>query len=65
MTKLKVPEMSCGHCKASIEKAIAGVDANANVNIDLDARTVSIESSAEDAALIAAIKSEGYESAPA
>ncbi len=61
MTKLNVPEMSCGHCKATIEKAVAGVDADARVSVDLDNRTVSIESSIADAALIDALKAEGYE----
>jgi copper chaperone len=45
MTKLNVPKMSCGHCKAAIEKAVADVDADARVSVDLENRTVSIESS--------------------
>ncbi len=61
MTKLKVPEMSCGHCKAAIEKAVAGVDADARVSVDLENRTVSIESAIADAALIDALKAGGYE----
>jgi copper chaperone len=61
MTKLNVPEMSCGHCKAAIEKAVAGVDADARVSVDLENRTVSIESSIADAALIDALKAGGYE----
>ncbi len=61
MTKLKVPEMSCGHCKAAIEKAVADVDADARVRVDLENRTVSIESSIADAALIDALKAGGYE----
>ncbi len=62
MTKLNVPEMSCGHCKAAIEKAVAGVDADARVSVDLENRTVSIESAVADAALIDALKAGGYES---
>ncbi len=61
MTKLKVPEMSCGHCKVAIEKAVAGVDADARVSVDLENRTVSIESAIADAALIDALKAGGYE----
>ena len=64
MTELKVPEMSCGHCKAAVEKAVASVDAGAEVKVDLENRTVSINSSADEATLIDALKSEGYESAP-
>lgn len=35
MTKLNVPGMSCGHCKAAVEKAVAGVDPGAHVDVDL------------------------------
>ncbi len=65
MIKLKVPEMSCGHCKSAIEKAIASVDADASVNVDIEGRTVEINSSADVDALMSAIKEEGYESSPA
>ena len=61
MTKLNVPEMSCGHCKAAIEKAVAGLDADARVTVDLENRTVSIKSVIADAALIDALKAGGYE----
>jgi len=61
MTKLNVPDMSCGHCKATVEKAVAGVDANAQVDVDLENRTVNIESALEDAALIDALKAGGFE----
>ena len=61
MTKLNVPEMSCGHCKAAVEKAVAGVDDLADLEFDMDARTVAIESDIDAAGLIAALKTEGYE----
>ena len=61
MTKLNVPDMSCGHCKAAVEKAVAGVDACASVDVDLENRTVSIQSDVTDAALIDALKDGGYQ----
>jgi len=61
MTKLNVPEMSCGHCKASVEKAVASVDASASVVVDLENRTVEISGTADAAALLAALKGEGYD----
>jgi copper chaperone len=61
MTKLNVPEMSCGHCKSAVEKAVAGVDAAAQVDVDLESRTVSIQSTITDTALIDALKEGGYE----
>lgn len=61
MTKLNVPEMSCSHCKAAVEKAVAGIDAGASVNVDLENRTVNIDSKVTDAVLIDALKEGGYE----
>ena len=64
MTRFSVPEMSCGHCRAAIETAVAATDPNASVECDLPARTVAIVSSADVASLIAAMKNAGYEAAP-
>lgn len=61
MTRLNVPEMSCGHCKTAIEQAVAGVDADARVSVDLENRTVNVETAITDAALIDALKAGGYE----
>tara|TARA_R110002124_G_scaffold287294_1_gene472348 strand:+ start:8128 stop:8328 length:201 start_codon:yes stop_codon:yes gene_type:complete len=61
MTKFSVPQMSCGHCKSSIEKAVASVDADARVEVDLSSREVTVQSNAGTETLIAAMKSEGFE----
>ena len=61
--KLAVPEISCGHCKMSIEgavSALAGVDA---VEVDIEDKTVdvSFDPAAVDIdAIIAAIEEQGY-----
>jgi copper chaperone len=60
MTRLSVPDMTCGHCKASVEAAIARVDAGATVRVDLDAHTVEVDSAAPPAALIAALDEVGF-----
>ncbi|MCF1502361.1 heavy metal translocating P-type ATPase [Afifella sp. H1R] len=60
MLKLKVEEMSCKHCVANVEKAVKGVDPEAKVDVDLDAGTAAIESSADEAAIEAAIREAGY-----
>lgn len=57
--------MSCGHCKTAVEKAVASVDTDARVAVDLDTRTVEIDSSADLAAILAALKKEGYEATQA
>lgn len=61
MTTFNVPEMSCGHCKAAIEKSVAAADPASDVAIDIDGRTVQVQSGLDDAALLAAIKDAGYE----
>ncbi|MGC1261520.1 MAG: heavy-metal-associated domain-containing protein, partial [Jannaschia helgolandensis] len=38
--RLNVENMTCGHCRASVEKAIASVDPAASVTVDLPGRTV-------------------------
>lgn len=62
MTNLSVPEMSCGHCKAAIEKAVAAADTAANLQFNMENRTVRIETTLENAALQDVLKSEGYDS---
>ena len=60
MTTFSVPEMSCGHCKAAVEKAIAGIDPAARVTVDLESRTARVETALGDAVVIAAMKEAGY-----
>ncbi|RTM09231.1 MAG: copper chaperone [Hyphomicrobiales bacterium] len=61
MLKLKVPEMSCGHCASTIEKAVKSVDPLARVTVDLGSSTVAVETRADETAISAVIKSAGYE----
>lgn len=66
MTSFSVPDMSCGHCTAAIEKAISAIDPTATVSCDLDTRTVAVESFVSDRAVCEAIREAGYEvAAPA
>lgn len=61
MTTFSVPDMTCGHCKAAVEAAIASVDADATVAVDLATRTVAVTSTRPHAAVIAALRDGGYE----
>ncbi|MBN9072704.1 MAG: heavy-metal-associated domain-containing protein [Rhizobiales bacterium] len=61
MLKLKVPDMSCGHCASTIEKAVKSVDPSARVTVDLGSSTVAVETRADETAVSAVIKSAGYE----
>ncbi len=58
--KLSIPDMSCGHCKATVEKTIAAVDPAARVVVDLGTRTVEITGSSVREALLQALADEGY-----
>ncbi|HBN31515.1 MAG: heavy-metal-associated domain-containing protein [Rhodobacterales bacterium] len=60
MTLLNVPDMTCGHCKATVETALRGVDADADILVDLAAKTVSVTSKAPTPALINALAAAGY-----
>lgn len=64
MRKFSIPEMSCGHCVAAIEKSVKALDPKAAVKCDLDSRTAEIESAFGEDALALAIKDAGYESRP-
>ena len=65
MITLNVPDMSCGHCKATVEKAVASVDPTANVAVDLSNRSVGVTSTKSTADLIAALKVVGFEATAA
>ncbi|WP_372839994.1 heavy-metal-associated domain-containing protein [Phaeovulum sp.] len=54
---LSVPDMSCGHCKATIEAALAAV--GARVEVDLPAREITV-SGLPAATVLAALKGAGY-----
>jgi copper chaperone len=57
-----VPGVSCGHCRAAITAEVAMVPGVASVDVDLDARRVTITGSElDDAAVRAAIDEAGYD----
>jgi copper chaperone len=56
-----VPNMTCGHCVKSITSAVHSVDSAAQVDIDLPARLVRIETKQPSAIVEDAIRAAGYE----
>ncbi len=64
MTTLSVPDMSCGHCKASVEAALTPLPGVQAVTVDLAAREVTIAGPATPPALIAALASIGFPAQP-
>lgn len=60
MSKFSVPDMSCEHCKATIEKALAGVPGAEPVKVDLEAQQVTTGGAAAGGAIVAALEEAGY-----
>ncbi|MCE8008288.1 MULTISPECIES: heavy-metal-associated domain-containing protein [Rhodobacterales] len=63
--KFYVPDMSCGHCTAAIEKALKAIDPNATVDTDLTSKTVTVASAKDATALQVALKEADYPATPA
>lgn len=60
---LNVPDISCGHCKAAIEKAVAAVDGVDSVAVDVADRSVDLRFDADRVSvddISAVIADEGY-----
>ena len=59
-----VPAIHCGHCAMSIREEVSEVEGVENVDVDLDAKIVTIKGlELDDAALRAAIVEAGFEAA--
>lgn len=65
MYKFNVPDMTCGHCAGTVQRAVKLVDAKAEVAIDLGRKLVEVRSSAPQASIGEAIRKAGYENSPA
>jgi copper chaperone len=63
MLTLTIPDMVCGHCKASVEKAVASVAPSATVAIDLDTKRADVSGAGDADAVLGAIRSAGFEPA--
>ena len=65
MTKLTIPDMSCGHCAGVITKAIKELDQDASVAFDMHNRMVQVETSQPQDAVVKALTAAGYPATPA
>ncbi len=61
MYELKVEGMTCGGCAASVKRALQALDANAEVDVDLPAKTVKVATAAQFDAVKAAVEDAGYD----
>ncbi len=62
MIELSVPDMSCGHCVATITKTVKDLDNAATVTADLATRSVTIDTKADKGTIAAALEEAGYPS---
>ena len=61
---LNVPTVSCNHCKMAIEGAVKALDGIDAVDVDVQAKSVSVEFDAQSVSLDtieAAVREEGYD----
>ncbi len=63
MIEFNVPAMSCGHCITAVTEAIHTVDPAARVEVNLDSKSVKVESTQDKAKLSQALVEAGYEPA--
>jgi copper chaperone len=57
-----VPGVSCAHCKQAIEDEVSQVEGVRSVEVDVDAKTVTVNGEVlDEAAIVDAIDEAGYE----
>lgn len=59
--QLTVPTMVCDGCVDNIARAIKSIDSEAQVNIDLDSKTVTVETAKSKPQVESAITEAGHE----
>lgn len=60
MVQFHIPKMSCSGCATSVTQAVKAIDANADVDVDLTTKLVSVKSNSAPASLVAALSDAGY-----
>jgi copper chaperone len=59
-----IPGMNCGGCLRAITRAVQALDPQAQVEGDLEARTIKVISSESEASLLNALSKGGYPAQP-
>lgn len=57
--------ISCDHCKHAIESEVGTVPGVESVSVDVVERTIAVQGTASDDAVVAAIAEAGYDAVPA
>ena len=64
MQTYSVPDMSCGHCKMSIETALSALPGTGAVTVDLPGHQVTLTGPVAPAAVMAALAEIGFPATP-
>ena len=59
--KLVIPDMTCGHCKASVECAVTRAAPGATVTVDLDGKSANVDGAPSPEAVLAAVREAGFD----
>lgn len=60
MTLLSIPDMTCGHCKASVTQALTSVPGTQTITVDLTKRQVAVTGSPSPESLLVALLEVGF-----
>jgi copper chaperone len=60
MTDFTIPDMTCGHCEASIRKVVTALPGVDDIVVDRANKRVSVHGSASDEAVSKAIETAGF-----
>ena len=59
--RLTVEGMSCNHCAARVEDAVSGVEGVDEVHVDLNAKLLTVNGSADRSLVEQAVRDAGYQ----
>lgn len=60
MTLLSVPDMTCGHCKASVTQALAALPGAVEISVDLSTKQVKVAGTTATKDMLAALNEIGF-----
>lgn len=58
--KIKVPDMTCQHCKMRISETLQSIPGVKSVSIDLESKEVVVEAAIDKSLILGRIRQEGY-----
>lgn len=61
MLHFQVQGLTCGHCVQAVTKAVKAVDPRADIAVDLKAKSVTVDSTADGEVIADAVRGAGYE----